>query len=373
MALLTVIFIFAILPQVRTFNRILIEALRLRFENEKLVGDLRSEKQLVQLQKEAAERANQAKTRFLAHANHDLRQPIQTLSLDTATLTKSMKGVPLNKEASLAIGRIDAAAKSLAELLTSLLDLSRLDAKMVEVHETSFPITPLLQSICDEYQPEAEGRGIGLIFSPCPVYIYTDRVQLRRILANLVSNAIRYTDKGNVIVRCCVKADGYLNIEVRDTGRGIPLEKQELVFEEFQQLDNPERDRSKGLGLGLFIVRRLVELIKCDLELQSKPGEGSVFMITVPVAAEVPLAAPPAPETRAASPAVGLVLFVDDEVSIREAMRNLLSSWGYQVIVAGSGGEILSLIADPAYGNHPVLIICDYRLREGEGGCPGLC
>jgi len=272
MAVLIGVFIFAIIQLARRFNAILIDALGLRFENENLVSDLRSQKRLAELQKEVAERANQAKTRFLAHANHDLRQPIQALSLDTATLTNLLHSVPLDSESSLVIGRIDTAAKSLTELLTSLLDLSRLDAHMVEVHDTSFPVGLLLQSICDEHRSEAEGKGIDLILRPSPEYVHTDRVQLRRILANLVSNAIRYTDRGRVVVRCRRRSDRYLDIQVWAGGRGIPSDKQDLVFEEFQQLDNPERDRSRGLGLGLFIVKRLAELLGCDLRLRSKLG-----------------------------------------------------------------------------------------------------
>jgi signal transduction histidine kinase/CheY-like chemotaxis protein len=370
LALLIMVFIFAIFQLAQSFNSSLIHALRLRFENEALVSDLRSQKNEAELQKEVAERANQAKTRFLAHANHDLRQPIQALNLDAATLKTWLNRVPLDRETFSVIERIDTAAKSLAELLTSLLDLSRLDANLVEVHETSFRIDLLLQPICDEYRPEAEAKGLQLILHDCSAYIRTDRVQLRRIVANLVSNAIRYTDRGRVIVRCRGprSSETGLHIQVWDTGRGIPVEQQGLVFEEFQQLDNPERDRTKGLGLGLFIVKRLAELLKCDLQLRSKPRRGSVFTITIPLAGEVVAADPPASKIPASSPAHDLILVIDDELSIRESIRNLLNRWGYQVIVAGSGSEMLPLIADLAYHNRPVLIICDYRLRAGEDG-----
>jgi signal transduction histidine kinase len=283
LALLIIVFIFAIVQLAQGFNSSLIHALRLRFENETLVSDLRSQKNEAELQKEVAERANQAKTRFLAHANHDLRQPIQALNLDAATLKSWHNRVTLDRETLSVIERIDTAAKSLAELLTSLLDLSRLDANLVELRETSFRIDLLLQSICDEFRPEAEAKGLQLILHDCSAHVRTDRVQLRRIVANLVSNAIRYTDKGRVIIRCRGprRSETGLHIQVWDTGRGIPVEKRRLVFEEFQQLDNPERDRTKGLGLGLFIVKRLAELLKCDLQLRSKPQRGSVFTITI--------------------------------------------------------------------------------------------
>ena len=370
LALLIIVFIFAIVQLAQGFNSSLIHALRLRFENETLVSDLRSQKNEAELQKEVAERANQAKTRFLAHANHDLRQPIQALNLDAATLKSWHNRVTLDRETLSVIERIDTAAKSLAELLTSLLDLSRLDANLVELRETSFRIDLLLQSICDEFRPEAEAKGLRLILHDCSAHVRTDRVQLRRIVANLVSNAIRYTDKGRVIIRCRGprRSETGLHIQVWDTGRGIPVEKRRLVFEEFQQLDNPERDRTKGLGLGLFIVKRLAELLKCDLQLRSKPQRGSVFTITIPLAGEAVATDPPASKTPASAPAHDLILVVDDELSIRESMRDLLNRWGYQVIVAGSGSEMLPLIADPAYHNRPALIICDYRLRAGEDG-----
>ncbi len=184
---------------------------------------------------------------------------------------------------------------------------------------------------------------------------------LERILRNLVSNAVNYTDSGGVLIGC--RAGDALRIEVWDTGRGIPAQQVQQVFEEFYQIDNPERDRSKGLGLGLAIVRRLVDLLGHRLDIASVVGRGSRFSIEVPMA-EPSAAAPPAPICIGAPR--GLILVIDDEAMIQEGMRKLLQGWGHSVLCGGSGDEMLAILdRNPAL---PDVIICDYRLRGEETG-----
>ncbi|MDB5514888.1 MAG: integral rane sensor hybrid histidine kinase, partial [Tardiphaga sp.] len=188
---------------------------------------------------------------------------------------------------------------------------------------------------------------------------------MERILRNLISNAVRYTDKGKILVGCR-RRGGAIWVEVWDTGVGIPGAERERVFEEYVQLQNPERDRTRGLGLGLAIVRRLGVLLSCELELRSQPGRGSCFRIAMPLAEAAPLSPPAAFEPAAADTGLGLILVIDDEAPIRDGMRSLLAGWGYQVITAGSGAQMLANLAPCA--KRPDLIICDYRLRDGENG-----
>ena len=188
---------------------------------------------------------------------------------------------------------------------------------------------------------------------------------MERIVRNLVSNAVRYTDHGRILVGCR-RRGAAISLQVWDTGVGIAAAEQDRVFQEYYQLGNPERDRTKGLGLGLAIVRRLTDLIGCALTLRSTPGRGSCFEITVPLAqgpAEAAEAAPPEPSGALAQ---GLIVVVDDEQAIREAMSSLLTGWGHDVVAAGSGDEAIARLA--TCWARPDLLICDYRLRDRENG-----
>jgi CheY-like chemotaxis protein len=249
-------------------------------------------------------------------------------------------------------------------LFTSLLDISRFDANVIKVRQQVFPIGWLIERVCHDQRIEAQAKGLRLVMHPSSLVVRTDPVLMERILRNLVSNAVRYTVSGRVVVGC--RRGQPASVQVWDTGLGIPLEEQHRIFEEFYQLDNPERDRNKGLGLGLAIVRRSAELLGCQLTLHSKAGAGSVFMIAIPAASEAPTEIL---DERAGLPAPavgGLILVIDDEAAVQAAMSSLLSRWGYEVIAAGSGDELLRKTA--ASSVRPSLIICDYRLRGEENG-----
>lgn len=333
-------------------NQNFLAALRLRFEKERLAEDLKA-------QKELAEQANLAKSRFLASASHDLRQPMHALSLFVGAL----RGLEMEDEARRLVGHVEGSVTALDSLFASLLDISRLDAGVVQSNPQSFAIQPLLERICREHAADAAEKGIGLRLLPCSAVVQTDPLLLERILRNLVSNAVRYTDSGRVLVGC--RRGPRLRIEVLDTGRGIPAALGEQVFQEFFQIGNPERDRAKGLGLGLAIVKRLAALLALPLDFRSVPGRGSAFSISVPLGRAPDAVLPAAKPAESALPR-GLILVIDDEVAIQEGMRSLLSSWGHEVIVAGSGAEMLALTA--TCPNRPDLIICDYRLRAAETG-----
>jgi signal transduction histidine kinase/CheY-like chemotaxis protein len=353
LALMGLVFMAVFLLLAERFNANLIESLRLRFLNVDLLAD-------VQQQKDVAERASVAKSRFLASASHDLRQPVHALSLFVGAL----KGREMDAEARRLVAHLDDSIEALDSLFVALLDISRLDAGIVQTQVRPFALQPLLARVCEDHAAEARDKGIRLVQRPCAASVDSDPVLVERILRNIVGNAVRYTDRGGVLVGCRRRGPR-LRIEVWDSGRGIPLDQQARVFEEFYQLGNPERDRAKGLGLGLAIVQRLATLLDCPLTLASVPGRGSVFTIALPLASTVP-ASEPAAEPAPLTSAAGLVLVIDDEVAIQEAMRSLLGKWGHEVVVAGSFEEMLARTAERTV--RPNLIICDYRLRGDENG-----
>jgi len=345
----------AVAEQARRSNQVFVDSLRLRFENVDLVESLK-------LEKAAADQANTAKSRFLAAASHDLRQPVHALSL----FVEAMRSRTMDDEARELLKHIDGSVKAMGGLFGGLLDISRLDAGVVEVYRTDFPIQSLLERVCRDYQSQAHDKGIELRLHRCSLWVRSDSVLLERIVRNLIANAVKYTNSGRIVIGC--RRGKHFKVQVWDTGRGIPKSEQPMIFQEFYQLDNPERDRNKGVGLGLAIVKRLTTLLDHPLRLQSSPGNGSVFSIDVPVVA-AQLSGSYFRRESDASPVqlgTGLILVIDDEPSIRTAMQSLLHSWGYEAIVAASGDEMLSLLATRR--DIPKLIICDYRLRAHEKG-----
>jgi two-component system, sensor histidine kinase len=312
------------------------------------------------MQKDIAERANIAKSNFLAAASHDLRQPVHALGLFVGAL----RNVAMPAEGLRLVEQIEASTAAMDNLFSALLDISRLDAGVVDVHPKTFLIQPLLDRICRDHAEEANAKGVGLASARCSAVVNADPVLIERILRNLVSNAVRYTEHGRVVVGC--RRGPALRVEVWDTGPGIPLHQQEDIFQEYFQLGNPERDRAKGLGLGLAIVRRLTDLLGCQLVLRTRLGRGSFFSVTVPLAREGLAALGDGSDTPGEILAHGLIVVVDDEIAILDAMAALLTGWGHEVVTAGSGKEVMArMVGGPA---RPDLIICDYRLRAGETG-----
>jgi len=332
----------------RLQSRALGAALRLRFENLDLAEDLRRQRDL-------AEQANLAKTRFLAAASHDLRQPMHALGMFVAALGRGR----LDTEERRLVHEIEETVEAMGGLFESLLDISQLDAGLTRPEPRPFPIQPMLARICREEGAAIRDRPLSLRTVACGAMVETDPVLLERMLRNLVSNAIRHTPAGDVLVGCRRRSDR-LSVEVWDTGPGIAPEHQAWVFEEFTQLGNTERDRTNGLGLGLAITRRLADLLDCPVTLRSRPGRGSMFGVSVPLA---PTGAnTPAPEPVSGSPRLGLVFVVDDEILVQESTARLLETWGYQTVTGGSAAELLAR----AGARRPDLVICDWRLKGQE-------
>ena len=332
------------------FNKTFLLNTRLTLENESLVRELRAQK----------EAADDAKSKFIATASHDLRQPVHALGL----LAGALQGYPMNDEMRRLVGQIGGSVTAMDGLFNSLLDISRLDAGVVESQVEDFSIGALIERVCRDHLAEAKAKGLRLVSVDCSAIVRTDPFLLERILRNLVSNAIRYTDRGRVVVGC--RRGNGLRIEVWDTGPGVPLELQREIFREFVQLGNVERDRAKGLGLGLAIVDRLSKLLDCPVTLRSAPRAGSVFQVSVPLAERQFLPAPGSQDAPIFATARGLILVIDDDSVIQSAMGSLLTSWGHEVIAAGSHAEMQDRIA--TVSRRPDLIICDYRLRDGDNG-----
>ena len=346
----------AVAEQARRTSRQIEENIRLRLENQELVQGLRREKAL-------AEEANVAKSRFLAAASHDLRQPVHAMSLFVAAL----RAHEMNGEARGLLDHIETSVRALSGLFGGLLDISRLDAGVVEVRRAPFAIQPLMERVCKDYQAEAAKKGLRLRVRPTRAFLDSDPILFERILRNIVANAVAYTDRGKIIVGSRRRGSG-LRVQVWDTGRGIEPAEQQRVFQEFYQIGNPERDRTRGVGLGLAIVKRLTTLLEHPLELRSVAGKGTGFSIDVPLASALAGATRDGQTGRVARIAhgSGLVLVVDDEAAIQIAMKSVLQSWGYSVIAAGSFAEMMERIATVTVV--PRLIVCDYRLRENETG-----
>lgn len=325
----------------------------LRLRTEALAEALRRER-------DAAEAANRAKSSFLAAASHDLRQPVHALGLFAGALRR----LDLPDEARLLVERIEASAGAMDGLFNAILDISRLDAGVVEVEPRAFRIGLALDRICRDLGPEAEAKGLRLRCRPSGAIAWTDPILLERVLRNLVSNAVRYTDRGGVLVACRLRG-GRLAVQVWDTGPGIAPDDRERIFQEYVQIGNAERDRARGFGLGLAIVLRTCAVLGAPLALRSRVGRGSCFEVVVAMAEEAAPAEEPAEAVPGAT-ARALVVVIDDEAPIREAMERLLAGWGHAVIAAASGEEAVGRLA--SHPERPDLIVSDYRLRDGETG-----
>lgn len=330
------------------------ELVGLRIRTDELAADLSR-------QKDIAEQASRAKSSFLAAASHDLRQPVHALSLFAGAL----RNASIPPESLAIVEYIEASTAAMDGLFSALLDISKLDAGIVEIHKHSFRLDAMLARIERDYVEEAVAKGIVLRRISCAATVYSDPVLVERIVRNLVANAVRYTRTGRVVIGCR-RRGGALTVEVWDTGPGIASEHVSQIFQEYFQLENPERDRSKGLGLGLAIVKRLVTLLESDIHLRSRPGHGSCFAVTLPLSTSPPTYSDMDLRSIVNDRASGFILVIDDELAIREATAKLLSGWGYTTMTASSGEEILEHLA--TCDRRPDLIICDYRLRVGENG-----
>ncbi|MES0872615.1 ATP-binding response regulator [Sinimarinibacterium thermocellulolyticum] len=350
---LTLIYITTMLSHARGLHEVFEESWRIRLQRIELNRKLREAL-------DKAESANQSKTRFLASASHDLRQPIHALSLFSGSLLLR----PMDERTAAIARQIDQAVQSLASQLDALLDISRLDAGVIECAISTVDLHLVLSQLAAEFRPQAENRKLRLELRCEPgLMVRTDPTLFQRILRNLLSNAIKYTERGSVEL-FAARNGRRCRVSVRDTGPGIPESEHARIFEEFYQLHNPERDRSKGLGLGLAIVRRLTELLGVELGLESAPGAGSCFYIELPIARAADVAVPEGNMANDLNTPRIQVLVVDDEEAIRVGMKTLLEEMGFDVEVAASTDAAI----DVTRRYRPSIVLADFRLRGSDSG-----
>lgn len=314
--------------------------------------------------KEEAETATRAKSRFLAAASHDLRQPTHALGMFVARLAQ----LPHDAQTRQLIGNLEASLHAMQDMLNGLLDISRLDAQTVPVQLSPFALADIFEQLRVDLSLTAADQGLRLRVRASPVWVMSDPALLHRILLNLLVNALRYTRHGGVLLACRLTPDPQrVRIEVWDSGIGIAPEDQQAIFTEFYQVGNSERDRNKGLGLGLNIVQRSAGLLGHRLQCCSVLGRGSRFSLEVP---RVPVSAAPAllrsAPAESGADLVGLVLLVvEDDALAREGLVRLLESWGAIVRVADDLATALGQLKE---WPRPDVIVSDYRLRDGENG-----
>lgn len=315
----------------------------------------------LQRAKAEAEDANASKTRFLAAASHDILQPLNAARLYASALVERDRA---SAQPDLA-ENIDASLDAVEEILTALLEISRLDGGALKPELTTFRLDELMRQLQREFEPSAQEKGLKLVFAATSATVRSDRRLLRRLLQNLVSNAIKYTPSGKVLIGCR-RRGAQVVIQVLDTGLGIPAGKQKTVFREFQRLDQGAKV-ARGLGLGLSIVERIARTLDHKLALSSTPGRGTRFSVTLPRAAPLPaMATAAAPRLPSSSQLSGLrLLAIDNEPTILDGMRLLLGGWGCKVETASGLGEALVAVAD---GEPPDVLIADYHLDHGEDG-----
>ena len=362
LGVMCLIYLFNILAFARQLSRTLIDAIRLRLENQALVQQLRAEMSAADQARSEAEKANLAKSKFLASASHDLRQPLHAISL----FIEALRAERDPERAVTVLNHLQTSAQSLENLFNELLDISKLEAGLFKPEIRVVSLHELFDKLERELRPVAEEKGLELCFVDTGRWVESDPGMLGRILRNIIANAIRHTERGAVLVGCRRRGE-QVAVAVCDTGPGIAPEHHEAIFREFYQLGNPERDRRKGLGLGLAIVDGLCRVLGHRIELKSRPGHGSTFTIVLPEAAGPADEAESTPRPVAALDLTGFsVLVVDDDPDILLAMREVLLRWGCIVRTAASPGEAVSLIDADDF--RPEMIVADYRLREGRTG-----
>lgn len=311
-----------------------------------------------------AEELSRSKSRFLTSASHDLRQPAHALGMFVARMAE----LPHDEQTKHLVASMDAAVRAMQDMLDGFFDISRLDSEQTHVSLAAFPIQGILEKLRDSVGRAANDKGLRLRLRPSEHWVESDPGLLLRILLNLVNNAVRYTQQGTILVACRTTNDGTrLRIEVRDSGVGIPARHHEDIFQEFFQVDNPERDRSKGLGVGLSIVDRACRLLNHPLSMRSAPGAGTCITVTVPLASALPGPAQlDSNELGAQTSFDGLrVLLIEDDALGRDGLASLLASWGCRVMTADGA----QAACDQCQQDHaPDIVISDFRLGGGING-----
>ena len=348
-------------------RRFLVKATLARNKIEGSLQDV-TERHLIEMElrlaKLKAEATSHAKSRFLASASHDLRQPAHALGMFVSRLAD----LPHNEETRKLVTGMEASVHAMQDMLEGFFDISQLDSGTTPIQPVAFPIERILGPLRSSFTSAANEKGLRLRIRPSRAWVCSDPQLLHRIMLNLVSNALRYTDQGSVMVACRPVSDGtQFRLEVRDSGIGIAAEHHEEIFQEFFQVNNPERSRAKGLGVGLSLVQRACRLLKHPLTMRSAPGRGTCFTLTLP-RASAPSAAAPAntAEPTSSGDMQGLhVLVIEDDVLGREGLAAMLTAWGCRLTLAQNAQMACDLLEPDQIPN---IIISDFRLSDGMDG-----
>lgn len=348
----------------------LVQARAQRQEKLALIDALQRENEATRQARADAEAAHASKARFLATIGHDLRQPLNALGLLSHTLGHAPTAAAPERVQALS-GAIAECVGSMGALVEGLLELSRLDARTLTPRPTAFALQSLFDEMTGNFAAMAQERGLDLQIAPTPATVWGDRALLARVLSNLVSNAIRYTPAGFVRVDA-VQEGSAITVGVHDSGVGMDAAELPRIFDEYYQIDNPQRNRSQGLGLGLATAKRLSDLLGLDLSVQSIPGQGSRFSLRLPVtepAAAILLQAPPAEATTPAPLAGRRILVLEDDADSRQALSGLLASWGCTVVEASDLATALALLPRAGTAAAPVdALVVDLRLPGSDDG-----
>ncbi len=353
----------------RTYRRTLLRVIELKLHADRLLAQLRIEKEAADAARRDAEVANRAKTQFFAAASHDLRQPLHAMGLFAEALRQKNH----DEEVSHLVNSINGSVDALEGLFSELLDITRIDSGGIEVQPAHFAVADIWRKLRLHFEPNAFEKGLSLRFRGAQCLVHADPLLVERVLRNLLSNAIRYTEDGTVLISARQRGDRIL-LQVWDTGHGIPLHEQQHIFEEFYQLTSNRpatAEQRKGLGLGLAIVKRLAALMDAPLTLRSEPGKGTVFSLAVPrgthAAVQLPVTSSKGPlgitlEGR-------LIVVVEDEPAVRGGLEVLLKGWGATL----ASFDSVAAATHWAQGTDetqaaPDLLIVDYRLENGQTG-----
>jgi signal transduction histidine kinase len=352
-----------------TYRQTLQRVIELKLQSEGLAAQLRVETLAAQAARQEAEIANRAKTQFFTAASHDLRQPLHAMGLFAEALRQRVH----EPEVAQLVNSINESVDALESLFSELLDITRIDSGGVEVHPQAFVVGDILRKLRLHFEPAAFEKGLALRLRGDKRVVHGDPLLVERILRNLVSNAIRYTNDGTVLVSCRPRGDRML-LQVWDTGVGIRELERTRIFEEFYQVPNSvavSPEQRKGLGLGLAIVKRLAGLMDAPLTVRSRPGHGTVFSLELPVGQVPRSAAPVLPGKGPIRLTLDgrLIVIVEDEPAVRAGLEVLLRGWGAQIASFDSVAESAQWAqgCDPAVVK-PDLLIVDYRLEEGKTG-----
>jgi two-component system, sensor histidine kinase len=352
LALMLLLFLIGSISAGRELNKTFWKSLWQRYENDQLIEQLTDQTTI-------AESASKNKSRFLASASHDLRQPLQALVLFSDALGNLAKD---NETHNLAV-QIGKSVSALVDMFDELLDISKFDAGVIQANKQHFKLKTLFDRLESNYLPLARAKGLTLTLPNTGLICYSDPNLLERILRNLISNAIRYTDMGNVSVNC-TESQNTLIFSVTDTGIGIRADSLPHIFEEYYQVENHHRDRLKGLGLGLAIVRRMEKLLDCKITVVSKPAYGSTFSFSLPSGTESQLHSDPPPRPLRNNLNGITVALIDDNRDIREIATTLMKQWGCTVFEGELPQDVLQEMSNS--GLQPDILICDHRLPQGQ-------